>query len=166
MDPEIGAVVCGWDLRFDFSRMAYASLCVQHNPGCRLVATNLDQHDRFPDRMIPGNGCAVAALEAACNTKALLAGKPSPVLADMLTDLPSFEPSRACMIGDRLDTDIAFGKVAGVDTMLTLTGTTTEALALDLDQDHEYRPDYVLPYVGALVGDTAGAEPAGKQDAL
>ena len=34
--------------------------------------------------------------------------------------------SRICMVGDRLDTDMAFGKNNGLQTVLTLSGVTTE----------------------------------------
>lgn len=62
-DPEIGAVVVGWDLSFSFRRLCYASLLLQHIPKCLFVATNLDPCDRLADRNMPGNGCAVAAIE-------------------------------------------------------------------------------------------------------
>jgi NagD protein len=39
------------------------------------------------------------------------------------------DPATAIMIGDRLDTDVAFGNMAGVSSALVLTGVTTrEAL--------------------------------------
>ncbi len=34
-------------------------------------------------------------------------------------------PATAIMIGDRLDTDVAFGNMAGVSSALVLTGVTT-----------------------------------------
>ncbi|KAA1109892.1 hypothetical protein PGT21_001879 [Puccinia graminis f. sp. tritici] len=37
------------------------------------------------------------------------------------------EPSRSCMIGDRLDTDIAFGINGSLSTLLVLTGVITRA---------------------------------------
>jgi len=67
-DPRIGAVVIGWDLSFSFRKLCYASLCLQHLPKCHFIATNLDPYDRLSDRNMPGNGCAVAALETSVRT--------------------------------------------------------------------------------------------------
>lgn len=46
------------------------------------------------------------------------------------------DPSRTIMIGDRIDTDIACGKAAGISTALVLTGATSEAYYSRLLADH------------------------------
>ena len=53
-DPSIGAVVCGWDLSFNFVKMSTASLHLQKNPNIVFVATNKDAFDRLHDRTVPG----------------------------------------------------------------------------------------------------------------
>jgi 4-nitrophenyl phosphatase len=53
-DPEVGAVVCGWDLTFNYAKLCLASLYMQKNPGCVFVATNKDAFDRLDDRNMPG----------------------------------------------------------------------------------------------------------------
>lgn len=55
-----------------------------------------------------------------------------------------------CMVGDRLDTDVAFGNAAGLRTILVLTGVCTEAdVAVASDAQ---RPDYVVPAFAAMAG--------------
>ena len=51
------------------------------------------------------------------------------------------------MIGDRMDTDVVVGMESGLDTVLVLSGCTTEK---ELD-DFPYKPTYVLPGVGDIV---------------
>lgn len=44
--------------------------------------------------------------------KAILVGKPSSLLIDYIVQKYHTVPSRMCMVGDRLDTDIVFGKLS------------------------------------------------------
>lgn len=53
------------------------------------------------------------------------------------------------MIGDRLDTDILFGKSGGVSTLLVLTGVTTEA-EISGENASPIVPDYILGSLGDL----------------
>lgn len=72
VDPEIRAVVVGWDPVFSYSRLVYASVCLRELPGCTLVATNLDHGDNIGNgRMMPGTGGLVAAVEVASGVKAV-----------------------------------------------------------------------------------------------
>lgn len=50
------------------------------------------------------------------------------------------------MVGDRLETDIEFGKKGGLSTLLVLTGTTSKEDLSDITQDQT--PDFVTPSLG------------------
>jgi ribonucleotide monophosphatase NagD (HAD superfamily) len=75
VEPDIGAVVVGWDPLFSYSRLVYASVCLREIPGCILVATNLDSADNIGNgRMMPGTGGLVAAVEVASGKTAVGGG--------------------------------------------------------------------------------------------
>jgi len=170
-DPQVKAVVCGWDLNFTFSKLCTASLYLQKNPGCLFIATNEDCYDKLLDRTIPGNGCLVQCIQASVSQKPIVVGKPACWLSSRLISRYGLDPNETIMIGDRLDTDIMFGKNAGISTALVLTGCTSPD---DLDEliDCSNKPDYILPSLGTLVQlmrmqDSleliAGLEPAEKR---
>lgn len=123
-DPDIGAVVCGWDRAFSFRKMCIASLYLQR--GCVFIGTNPDATDKLPDRFIPGNGCALAAISTSCGKSPIITGKPSGSLITRICARLGLERTKTCMIGDRLDTDILFGHNGGVTTVLVMSGTTSE----------------------------------------
>jgi ribonucleotide monophosphatase NagD (HAD superfamily) len=54
------------------------------------------------------------------------------------------------MVGDRLNTDIKWGKTSGISTLLVMTGVTTEEDLLNPDND--VHPDYILNSLGDLTG--------------
>ena len=151
----IGAVVCGWDTSLCFTHLSYAALVLHRNPRAVFVATNTDAFDMLPNGPIPGNGAAVAALATACGRGPVVAGKPSDWLHQLVAArLDGVPPERTCMVGDRLDTDVAFGHLCGFGTAMTLTGCSTEEEARSAGAG---APLYVLPSVAALLPGLARA---------
>ena len=55
----------------------------------------------------------------------IVVGKPHQPMIDTIFVRFAFDKSRTLMVGDRLDTDIAFGQRGGIDTLLVLTGIST-----------------------------------------
>jgi len=173
-DPDVGAVVCGWDLSFNYAKLCLASLHIQKNPGAAFVATNKDAFDKLADRNVPGNGCAVAAVEQSVGRMAVTVGKPSQWLVDRLLTMHGLDPKRTVVVGDRLDTDIQLGVVGGCDTVLVGTGCTSTVEALVVEEEEggpgkgRGLPTYLLSHVGALSGEGAdgGAENGGVEDGV
>eukprot|EP00048_Salpingoeca_helianthica_P000075 m.39024 g.39024 ORF g.39024 m.39024 type:complete len:196 (-) comp10078_c0_seq2:420-1007(-) len=52
--PVVQAVVCGFDYGVSFTKISFASLCLQKNPGCVFIGTSRDTFDQLEDRRIPG----------------------------------------------------------------------------------------------------------------
>ena len=150
---NIDAVVVGYDQKFNYYKLACASLCFQKNDKCLLIATNDDQHDRIGGKwLIPVNGCALEAVEHAvnrldnqtCVVDALVVGKPSAVLGEMvlsMSGLSDINRERVLMVGDKIETDIALAKNCGFKSCLVLSGCATPA---DVESETTYVPDFVL----------------------
>lgn len=71
----------------------------------------------------------VAAIETATGKKATYFGKPERVAADYIARFTGIPLSDSVMVGDRLNTDIAFGNRAGITTLHVLTGGDDAFLA-------------------------------------
>jgi len=150
LDPAVGAVVCGFDGRFNYYKLMRAAAYVR--AGVPFLATNRDLTYPNTGGLVPGGGCVVAALAAGGGREPdVVAGKPSPGLAALVRDATGLDPARTCMVGDRLDTDIAFGHAGGYAArLLVLTGVTSEADAAALGAGEPTTPTHVLGSIGDL----------------
>lgn len=126
-DHDVGAVVVGFDQNINYYKIQYAQLCINENPGCKFIATNLDAVTHLTDEQEwAGNGSMVGAIKGCTGKEPIVVGKPSPLMIDYIVDKYKIEKSRICMVGDRLDTDVLFGLDNGIEAVLTLSGVTTE----------------------------------------
>lgn len=123
-DHQPVAVVQGFAPDVGWRDLAAASYLIES--GCLWIATNLDL--TFPTEfgIAPGNGSLVAAVANATGRQPdHVAGKPEPAL--LLTAMNRVGASRALMVGDRLDTDIAGAERAGIDSLYVATGVHSVA---------------------------------------
>ena len=88
--------------------------------GAVWVACNLDPTLPTERGPLPGNGSMVTAVRVASGREPQVAGKPAPALVN--ASVQRVGARRPLMIGDRLDTDVEGGRVAGMPTLLVLTG--------------------------------------------
>ena len=147
------AVVQGYGPRVGWPELAEA--CVAIRAGALWVATNADRTLPSPRGPLPGNGALVAALATALDRGPdEVVGKPAPTLFQRAAQ--RMGAHRPLVVGDRLDTDIAGARRAGMDSLLVLTGVTT--LADLLAAPPEARPAYVAWHLGALFTVDSGAE--------
>ncbi|KAK4047037.1 hypothetical protein OIO90_006358 [Microbotryomycetes sp. JL221] len=147
-DPEVGAVLCGLDMHFNYKKIARAFKYLRENevrPGepCLFVATNLDSTFPTHGSIYPGGGATTAPLTCALGRDPITVGKPEKAMLDSIIQTHNIDKSRTLMVGDRLNTDILFGNRGGIDTMMVLTGINTKA---DFEkEDAVARPTY--PYL-------------------
>ncbi|KAG0451544.1 hypothetical protein HPP92_026178 [Vanilla planifolia] len=149
-DKDVGAVIVGLDQYINFYKLQYATLCIRENPGCLFIATNRDAVGHLTDlQEWPGAGCMVAAVCGSVQKEPVVVGKPSTFLMDFLLERYKIDTSKMCMVGDRLDTDILFGRNAGCKTLLVLSGVT--ALSDLNDSSNTIHPDYYTSNVSDIV---------------
>ncbi|XP_060101474.1 chronophin [Heteronotia binoei] len=120
----VRAVLVGYDDQFTFAKLSEACAYLR-DPQCLLVATDPDPwHPLSDGQRTPGTGSLTAAVETASGRKAMVVGKPNTYMFECIVERFGVDPSRMLMVGDRLETDILFGKNCGLDTVLTLTGVS------------------------------------------
>ncbi|MFP4217654.1 MAG: HAD-IIA family hydrolase [Salinarchaeum sp.] len=145
-DPTAADVVVGSidrDLGYDDLRKGLRAL--QHAD--RFVATDPDPAIPTGDGLAPGSGAIIAALRAAADRPVdAVLGKPSPIARAAALERLGVPPESCLVVGDRLDTDIALGEAAGMQTALVLTGVTDRATLAAADQ----QPDYVLESIAEV----------------
>lgn len=125
VDPEIGAIVVGLDTKITYSKVAFALLHLQSNPECLFVATNPD--NTFPaggGRILPGGGTMVKMVEYCSQKTPIVVGKPSQWFLDQVINSYGLDRNRTLMVGDKLSTDILFGNLGHIKTLLVFTGVT------------------------------------------
>lgn len=139
-DHNVHAVIVGMDAAINYYKIQYAQLCLNENPECRFIATNLDAVTHLTsEQEWAGNGAMVGAIKGCTGREPILVGKPSALMIDYIVDKYKCDRSLICMVGDRLDTDILFGLDNGLQTVLTLSGVTSEKKLLD--KKNKIQPD-------------------------
>lgn len=147
-DPSIGAVVCGLDFHITYFKIATALIQLQ-NEKTKFLATNIDSTYPNHGMLLPGAGTIVATLATSSGREPTSLGKPSNAMLDSVKAKFELNPSRTCMIGDRLNTDIAFGKAGGFSTLLVLSGVAKES-EIDPASNPAVVPDFYVDKLGSL----------------
>eukprot|EP00468_Gymnochlora_sp_CCMP2014_P003253 CAMPEP_0167764098 /NCGR_PEP_ID=MMETSP0110_2-20121227/13807_1 /TAXON_ID=629695 /ORGANISM="Gymnochlora sp., Strain CCMP2014" /LENGTH=341 /DNA_ID=CAMNT_0007651391 /DNA_START=88 /DNA_END=1113 /DNA_ORIENTATION=+ len=150
-DENVGAVVVGFDYGINYYKIQYAQLCINENPGCLFIATNLDARTHLTDAQEwAGNGAMAGAIKGCTGQDPIVVGKPSPLLIDYLVQKYGLQKDRILMVGDRLDTDIVFGNDNGLKSCLTLTGVTPEKKLLS--PENKIIPNVYVDSINAFRG--------------
>jgi 4-nitrophenyl phosphatase len=139
----VDAVLFGLDIDLNYKKLAIAHRYL-HDPNCLFLATNSDTTYPAGGSTFPGTGALLASLISSSKRNPIVLGKPHQTMLDCIVDKYHLDRSRTCMVGDRLDTDIEFGKTGGLSTLLVMTGVTTPSAL----KESSTKPDFVISSLG------------------
>ncbi|AUV81629.1 HAD family hydrolase [Salinigranum rubrum] len=146
-DPaEATVLVASIDRAFDYDTLCTA-MRVLAEESVAFVGTDPDMVIPTAAGDIPGSGAVIHAIAGVVGRDPdIVLGKPSEPARDLVVSTLGLDPRECLVVGDRLDTDIAFGVAAGMTTALVRTGVTDDA---DLAAS-DIEPDYVLDSLADL----------------
>lgn len=149
---EAVALVSGYGPEVLWREVMRAAVRVRE--GLWWVASNTDGSIPTGYGVAPGHGVLVDTVSRFSGVRPTVAGKPErPLLDETVRRVDGKHP---LMVGDRLDTDIAGARNAGVDSLLVMTGVT--GLAELVAAEPEERPTYVSADLGGLLSAHAAPE--------
>ncbi len=114
--------------------------------GAKLIGTNPDINAPGESGIMPACGAMISPIEVATGKKAYFVGKPNPLMMRTGLKMLGLHAQDAVMVGDRMDTDIIAGVESGMETVLVLSGVSTEKTP----NNFPYRPGYILNGVGDI----------------
>ncbi len=140
------AVVVGLDRKLTYRKLAKALNFILN--GALFIATNTDATLPINNGVIPGAGSIVAALVEASGRKPdVIVGKPEPWMYLEVLKRENVDKNEVLVIGDRLDTDILGAYRLGIDSLLVLTGVTSEK---DVERK-PFKPKYICTNLKCLL---------------
>jgi len=116
------AVVAGFDSHITYEKIADALDLLL--AGVPFIASNSDPTYPVENRLLPGAGMVVGALEGCSGRKALVLGKPNPLMLRACLAAMHLKRSEVAVVGDSLKTDVLMANKAKVYSILVLTGVS------------------------------------------
>jgi HAD superfamily hydrolase (TIGR01457 family) len=141
--PEM--VVLGFDTTLTYQKLW--KLCDLVRSGLPYIATHPDFNCPTETGFMPDIGAMIAFIKASTGREPdVVIGKPNRIIVDTLAQKLNLQVQDIAMVGDRLYTDIALGKSAGILTCLVLSGEAQENDLLD----SPFHPTYVFKDLGTI----------------
>ena len=144
VDDKASVVLIGFDTENTSEKIR--NTCIMLGKDVAYLATNPDLVCPVSFGYIPDCGSMSIMLQNATGKKPFFIGKPEPIMVDCVLKKLGLSARDAVIVGDRLYTDIAAGRNAGVDTICVLSG---EAAETDI-QNGEIKPTWVFDNVRSI----------------
>ncbi len=144
LEDGIDCLCMGYDNELTYKKLEDA--CILLKEDIAYVATNPDWVCPTSYGYAPDCGAFSQMLCHATGKMPCFIGKPQPDMALLAMEKTGFLPDETLVMGDRLYTDIACGKNAGITTVFMLSGEGT----LDDIEKNDAKPDYVIENIRKL----------------
>lgn len=153
LDDKVGCVVAGLALTVNYLKLSVTmQYLLAKDKSIPFVATNIDSTFPLKGQLLVGAGSIIeSVVHASGRQPDAICGKPNQSMMNSIkADCPGLlqNPQRGLMIGDRLNTDMKFGRLGGLDTLLVLTGIETESGVLLQPADEA--PTYYMSKLGDI----------------
>jgi len=134
---QVECIVMGFDTELTFQKLHDVSYLLLTNKDIPYIATNPDLVCPTEFGSVPDCGSICIGIKNATGREPVVIGKPSPLMAELALERFSVPKESACVIGDRIYTDVKSGLNAGITGILVMSGETTpEILAESPDKPH------------------------------
>jgi len=149
---EVDYVIVGMDRNFNYEKLSFAQNSILQGKA-QFYATNADSTFPIANRLLPGAGVMVNAVQTCTDQKPLkIFGKPNHFGISKILKETNTSPNQSVIFGDRLNTDILAGNRAKIKTVLVLTGVTEESDVIKIREeliqsakiDKNLNPDLVV----------------------
>ncbi|MDE5602106.1 MAG: HAD-IIA family hydrolase [Clostridia bacterium] len=138
--------VLGFDTSLSYDRLY--EFCKHLSKGVPYIATHPDFFCPAPECPMPDVGSFIEMIRLTVGrTPDVIMGKPHKTAGERLARKYNLPAKKIAMVGDRLYTDVAFGKNCGFVSTLVLSGETTE----DMLPKSKIKPDYVFAKVKDII---------------
>lgn len=122
--PEVSVVVIGYDTELTFEKLRRTCEILRRDVA--YIGTNPDLVCPVEGGFVPDCGSMSIGIKNATGKEPYFIGKPEPTMVYTAMERFGASKEETVLIGDRLYTDIASGKNAGVTTICVLSGEATE----------------------------------------
>lgn len=143
-DDSASVVLIGFDTENTSEKVR--DTCIMLGRDVAYLATNPDLVCPVSFGYIPDCGSMSIMLKNATGKTPFFIGKPEPIMIDCVLKKLGASKEETVIVGDRLYTDIAAGKNAGVDTICVLSGEA----ALDDIQNSLHQPTWIFDSVAEI----------------
>jgi ribonucleotide monophosphatase NagD (HAD superfamily) len=127
----------GFDTELTFQKLHDVSYMLLTRPDLPYIATNPDYVCPTEFGSVPDCGSVCDMIYNATKKRPIVIGKPSPLMPQLAMEKFGISKEEACVVGDRIYTDVKSGLNAGCVGILVMSGETTyEILEQSPDKPH------------------------------